>query len=78
MAPELGLTGFDYADCEFKKAVIRQCSEIIVGLTSDKIPAVARYVVADSSQIDVLVIEQSVSKQYADVFRECDIQIYPV
>lgn len=78
MAPESGLTGFDYADCEFKKAVIRQCSEIIVGLTSDKIPAVARYVVADSSQIDVLVIEKSVSKQYADVFQECDIQIYAV
>lgn len=29
MAPESGLTGFDYADCEFKKAVIKQCSEII-------------------------------------------------
>ncbi len=38
MAPESGLTGFDHADCEFKKAVIKQCSEIIVGLTSDKNP----------------------------------------
>ena len=58
MAPESGLTGFDYADCEFKKAVIKQCSEIIVGLTSDKIPAAARFVVAASSDIDVLVVER--------------------
>ena len=34
MAPESGLTGFDYADYEFKKAVIKQCSEIIISLTS--------------------------------------------
>lgn len=78
MAPESGLTGFDYADCEFKKAVTRQCSEIIVGLTANKIPAVARYIVAESRQIDVLVIEESVSKQYADAFREYDIQIHAV
>ena len=52
MAPESGLTGFDYTDCEFKKAVIKQCSEIIISLTSDKIPAVARFVVAASSDID--------------------------
>ena len=78
MAPESGLTGFDYADCEFKKAVIQQCSEIIVGLTSNKIPAVARYIVAESHQIDILVVEESVSKQYADAFREYDIQIHAV
>lgn len=78
MAPESGLTGFDYADCEFKKAVIQQCSEIIVGLTSNKIPAVARYIVAESHRIDILVVEESVSKQYADAFREYDIQIHAV
>ncbi len=78
MAPESGLTGFDYADCEFKKAVIKQCSEIIVGLTSDKIPAVARFVVAQSSDIDVLVVEENISREYSDTFREHDIRIYTV
>jgi DeoR/GlpR family transcriptional regulator of sugar metabolism len=68
MAPESGLTGFDYADCEFKKAVIKQCSEIIVGLTSDKIPAVARFVVVESSDIDVLV-EENISREYRDAFQ---------
>lgn len=78
MAPESGLTGFDYADCEFKKAVIKQCSEIIVGLTSDKIPAVARFVVAQSGDIDVLVVEENISREYRDTFREHDIRIYTV
>ncbi|HBY1543745.1 TPA: decarboxylase, partial [Klebsiella aerogenes] len=78
MAPESGLTGFDHADCEFKKAVIKQCSEIIVGLTSDKIPAVARFVVAESSAIDVLVVEENISRKYRDAFREHEIRIYTV
>lgn len=75
---ESGLTGFDYADCEFKKAVIKQCSEIIVGLTSDKIPAVARFVVVESSAIDVLVVEENISREYRDAFSEHDIRIYTV
>ncbi|HGL6356513.1 TPA: DeoR/GlpR family DNA-binding transcription regulator [Citrobacter amalonaticus] len=78
MAPESGLTGFDYSDCEFKRAVIRQCNETIVALTADKIPAVARYVVAQSSEIDVMVVEANISKAYCEAFREHDIRIYTV
>lgn len=78
MAPEPGLTGFDYADCEFKKAVIKQCNETIVALTADKIPAVARYVVADSSAIDVIVVEENISKEYVTAFQAHDIRIYAV
>lgn len=78
MAPESGLTGFDYADCEFKRAAIRQCNETIVALTADKIPAVARYVVASSSEVDVLVVEENISKAYGEAFREHDIRIYSV
>ncbi|UMX81286.1 hypothetical protein MJ561_16725 [Klebsiella pneumoniae] len=51
MAPESGLTGFDYADREFGKAVIKRRSEILLAST-DKIPAAARFVVAASSDID--------------------------
>lgn len=78
MAPESGLTGFDYADCEFKKAVIKQCSEIILGLASDKIPAVARFVVAASSDIDVLVVEENISREYRVAFQQHDIRIHTV
>ncbi len=48
--------------------MIKQCSEIIVGLTSDKIPAVARFVVAASSDIDVLVVEENISREYRVAF----------
>ncbi len=50
----------------------------IVALTSDKIPAVARYIVAKSSEIDVIVVEENISKQYRETFREHDIRIYTV
>ncbi|MBJ3590514.1 DeoR/GlpR transcriptional regulator [Salmonella enterica subsp. enterica serovar Saintpaul] len=78
MAPESGLTGFDYADCEFKKAVIKQCNETIVALTADKIPAVARYIVTESNNIDVIVVEENISKEYGTAFEAHDIRIYTV
>ena len=78
MSPESGLMGFDYADCEFKKAVIKQCNETIVALTAEKIPAVARYVVTESSNIDVIVVEDNISKEYATAFQAHDIRIYTV
>ena len=78
MSPESGLTGFDYADCEFKMAVIKQCNETIVALTAEKIPAVARYVVTESSNIDVIVVEENISKEYATAFQAHDIRIYTV
>lgn len=60
------------------KAVIKQCNETIVALTAEKIPAVARYVVTESSNIDVIVVEDNISKEYATAFRAHDIRIYTV
>ncbi|PLM91220.1 decarboxylase, partial [Klebsiella variicola] len=51
---------------------------IIVGLTSDKIPAVARFVVAASSDIDVLVVEENISREYRVAFQQHDIRIHTV
>ncbi|PDO87484.1 DeoR/GlpR family DNA-binding transcription regulator [Kosakonia pseudosacchari] len=78
MSPEMGLTGFDYADCEFKKAVIAQSNQVVVALTANKIPAVARYIVAASQQIDVLVVETDLSKALHQAFRAEDIEILTV
>lgn len=75
MDPEMGLTGFDFADCEFKKAVIAQSNQTIVALTTDKIPGVARFVVAKSSDIDVLVVETSMSAEVLDAFATQDVRI---
>lgn len=76
MAPESGLMGFDYADCEFKKRVIQQSNETIVALTADKIPAVARYNIATCNEIDVIVAEESISKEYDVAFGEYNIRLY--
>ena len=57
MSAEAGLTGFEYEDCEFKKAAIARSEQIIVGLTAEKIPGVARFLVASCEEIDILVIE---------------------
>lgn len=78
MAPESGLTGYDYADCEFKKAVIQQSSENIVALTAEKMPGVARYVVAKSTDIDVIVTEENTVKEYVNAFKGLDIRVHQV
>ncbi|TCD20186.1 DeoR/GlpR transcriptional regulator [Lelliottia amnigena] len=75
MDPETGLTGFDFADCEFKKMVIAQSSQTLVALTTDKIPGVARFVVAKSSDIDVLIVEASMNKAVLDAFATQDVRI---
>jgi DeoR/GlpR family transcriptional regulator of sugar metabolism len=78
MSPEMGLTGFDYADCEFKKAVIAQSNQVVVALTANKIPGVARYIVAASQQIDVLVVETDLNKVFHQAFRAENIEILTV
>ena len=75
MDPETGLTGFDYADCEFKKTVIAQSSETIVALTPEKLPGVARYVVAKSRDVDVLVVDETMERDLIDTFDALDVRI---
>lgn len=75
MDPDMGLTGFDFADCEFKKAVIAQSNQSIVALTMDKLPGVARFVVAKSRDIDVLVVEEGMDKDVLEAFAAQDVRI---
>ncbi|MBZ0057768.1 MULTISPECIES: DeoR/GlpR family DNA-binding transcription regulator [unclassified Leclercia] len=75
MDPGMGLTGFDFADCEFKKAVISQSSQTIVALTTDKIPGVARFVVAKSSDIDVLVVEADMDAEVIEALAAQDVRV---
>ncbi|MCM7590668.1 DeoR/GlpR family DNA-binding transcription regulator [Enterobacter chuandaensis] len=75
MDPETGLTGFDFADCEFKKAVIAQSTQTIVALTADKLPGVARFVVAKSRDIDVLVMEEGMEQGIFDALAAQDVRI---
>lgn len=78
MSPESGLTGFDFADCEFKKVAIKQSNQTIVGLTADKIPGVARFAVAGCDEIHVLVVEEQLNKAFYNAFRAENITLITV
>lgn len=78
MSPEAGLTGFDYADCEFKKVVIEQSSQVIVGLTSEKIPAVARFKIAACQALSLLVVEEKLDKALLTAFADEELTLITV
>ncbi|KHJ65249.1 decarboxylase [Pantoea rodasii] len=78
MSPEAGLTGFDFDDCAFKKAVIAQSSQTIVGLTAEKVPGIARFAVASCEQIDILVVEEKLNKDFYNAFEAENIAILTV
>ena len=72
---EEGLTVFDYDDAEFKRAVASRSNEVIVALTSDKIPSVARYKVMSCEEISTLVVEHDVSRDKVAVFSEKGVDV---
>lgn len=78
MSVEAGLTGFDYADCEFKKAAIQQSNQTIVALTSNKVPGIARFTVAGCDEIDVLVVEETLDREFYNAFQAQDITVITV
>lgn len=78
MSPEAGLTGFNFDDCEFKKAAIAQSSQIIVGLTAEKIPGIARFAVANCEAIDILVVEDKLNKDFYNAFVAENITILTI
>ncbi|EKT63025.1 DeoR/GlpR family DNA-binding transcription regulator [Providencia burhodogranariea] len=68
--PQIGITIFDFEEAEFKKALIRQSNQIIMGVTADKLPGVARYVIADCEQLSVLVIDKPMTADLNQLFDE--------
>ena len=72
---DAGLTVFDYEDAEFKRVLVKQSDEVIVGLTLDKIPAIARYTVASCDEITSLVVEKRLSANLISAFEQRDIKI---
>ena len=70
-----GLMVFDHDDAEFKRAVARRSNEVIVALTSDKIPSIARYKVMPCEEISTLVVEHGVSRDKVAVFSEMGVDV---
>ncbi|WP_437612452.1 DeoR/GlpR family DNA-binding transcription regulator [Erwinia sp. V71] len=75
MDPETGLTVFDYEDAGFKRALVQRSNEIIVALTADKMPGVARYAVASCEDISTLVAVKALAEEKVGVFAEKKIRI---
>lgn len=73
--PQTGITLFDYVEAEFKKALIAQSSQIIMGVTADKIPGVARYTAASCEQLSILVLSQHVPDATINLFDANAIRI---
>jgi DeoR/GlpR family transcriptional regulator of sugar metabolism len=55
--------------------VIAQSNQTIVALTADKLPGVARFVVAKSRDIDVLVVDANIKQDVIDAFAAQDVRI---
>lgn len=73
--PQIGVTIFDYEEAEFKRALIEQSNQVIMGITSDKLPGAARYVIADCQQISILVLDRQISNDLHQLFAQTDMQI---
>ncbi|WP_426816530.1 DeoR/GlpR family DNA-binding transcription regulator [Winslowiella sp. 2C04] len=75
MDAEAGLTVFDYEDAEFKKAVVERSNDIIVALTGDKVPGIARYSVALCEEISLMVVDKNLPEEKLMAFSAKNIAI---
>ena len=72
---EEGMTVFDYEDAAFKKSVMLRSNEVIMAMTAEKVPGVARYSVAACEDIAVLVVERTLPAGMLAVFKEKNIRL---
>ncbi|MGO2333811.1 DeoR/GlpR family DNA-binding transcription regulator [Providencia sp.] len=73
--PQIGISIFDYEEAEFKKVLIEQSSQVIMGLTVDKLPGVARYTIADCDQLSILVMDKQLPKEIIQLFDNNSVKI---
>ena len=55
--PIEGVTVFDFDDAEFKRAIIKQSSEVIIALTQEKLGTVAKHRILPATDISSLLVE---------------------
>lgn len=73
--PQMGVTIFDYEEAEFKKVLIQRSNQVIMGVTADKLPGVARYTIASCDQISILVMDKSLNPNIVELFADTSIKI---
>ncbi len=75
LAPTEGVTAFDYDDAEFKRAIARQSSEVLIAITQDKLGSVAKHRVLPTSGISTLIIAGTPSTSLLQQFKEQQIDV---
>jgi len=73
--PEEGMTVFDYEDAAFKTSLMLRCNDVIIAMTAEKVPGVARYRVAGCEEIAVLVVEPTLPAGMLAAFKEKNIRL---
>ncbi|EPJ0398515.1 DeoR/GlpR family DNA-binding transcription regulator [Providencia rettgeri] len=73
--PQMGVSIFDYEESKFKKILFERSNQVIMGVTADKLPGVARYKIANCEQISILVMTTELNKQTTDLFTNMAIKI---
>lgn len=71
----MGVTIFDYEEAELKKTLIERSNQVIMGVTADKLPGVARYTIANCDQISILVMDKNLNSNIVELFAETSLKI---
>lgn len=74
--PEAGATAHDFEDAEFKQALVTQSGQVIVALTSDKTPGVAKYRITECERISDLVLQSDISEEAIASFQRKGMQVH--
>ena len=70
-----GLSAYIPEEAEFKRCLIAQSSRIIVPVTVNKVGIAAPFKLADTREIDVLVLEKDVSESQISDFESLGVQV---
>ena len=73
--PQVGVTALDAEEAELKRCMVQQSRQVVVPATLDKLGTVAPYKVADSSEIDVLVLPNAPDAELMALFMATRVRI---
>lgn len=72
---ENGLTDFNFYEVELKKQLVKQARKLIALVDSSKIEVNSSSAFAKINQIDILITDESLSKQLTEKFSQSNIQL---
>lgn len=73
--PIEGVTVFDFDDAEFKRAIVKQSSEVLIAMTQDKMGTVAKHRVIPANEISTLIVEGESSQGLLSKLEQLQINV---